>query len=902
MARSNRRDQAPESHRIGLNRMKLVALSLNASLPPAIKALKPKREDFNAFSESFETYRSRVDGTESEENLKTHLMDFLKASFSPKHLIEQQERIDFVIRTGGKKTPAAVLVESKRCANKADMISIGDCNRKAMHELVLYYMRERLGGNTNVQKLIICTEYEFFIFEAKEFERIFYRNQQFHADFEGWLARKKSDITTEFFYTQIAKPYIAATDAEIKAVFFDLRDFAKAPVDAAGEKKLIPLFKVLSPQYLLKDEIENDSNNLNKAFYDELLYIIGLEERKAEGKEGQNRIIGRLKMEKRSPASLLENVMEKIRYEDGFNDPKIMQVYGNNKEVRAFNIALELCLIWVNRLLFLKLLEAQIVKFHAGDATYKFLKAGMVLDFNDLSDLFFMVLALRPPERPVQIQRKYSKVPYLNSSLFEKSALERLLGINALNSSYELPLFNRTILKNADGRRRQGASTLLAYLLAFLDAYDFGSGGDGDFREGGKTIINASVLGLIFEKINGYKEGAIFTPGYITMFMSRNVIGKTVLEAFRREYQGWQLDDLEDLKNNITDRSKASILKFNSVIDRLKICDPAVGSGHFLVSCLNELIALKSRLGILADELGNRLSDYTVEVDNDELIILDAETAEVFAYQIANGAVPARLQHVQRTLFGEKQKLIENCLFGVDLNANAVRICQLRLWIELLKNAYYRDAGDGELETLPNIDINIKCGNSLLSRFRLDQNLSDAFSKAKLTVTDYRQLVSEYKNTRDKDVKRALQDRIDLTKVKFQEESLGLVRKQLDADIASLRAQEAQEDLFVLGEEQQLEKERKLSIVRERINELEGRKARLINNKTFLSALEWRFEFPEILDDKGQFSGFDIVIANPPYMRVQEIEATQPFQKEIYERNYSTARGSYDLANLFFVT
>ena len=876
--------------------MKIALVSLNASLTPAMKALKPKREDFERFTKSFKTYRGRIDGTESEENLKTHLMDLLKPSFSPYHLIEQQERIDFVIRTAGKNSPAAVLVEAKRHANKADMISASDCNRKAMHEIVLYYMRERTLGNTDIQKLVICTEHEFFVFDAKEFERTFFRNRQFRKDFDDWVAGKKSDRTTEFFYTQIAKPFIAANNTAIEAATFDLREFEATLEVEADEKKLLPLFKMLSPQNLLKTDLDNDSNNLNKTFYDELLHIIGLEERK----DGGNRIIGRLEKDNRNKGSLLENTISKVVYEDDFNDPQIIQTYGGQNEERAFSIGLELCLTWINRLLFLKLLEAQIVKFHGGDASYRFLNIGMVSDFDDMSDLFFMVLALKPMERPEHIQEKYAKVPYLNSSLFEKSRLEQLLSISELNNKFEIPLFTYTVLKTPDGHRRDGTSTVLAYLLSFLDAYDFGSVGGSELREESKTIINAAVLGLIFEKINGYKEGAIFTPGYVTMYMSRRVIEKTVLEAFGRQNPDWQLNDIDDLNNNITDRSKASVLKLNAVIDNLKICDPAVGSGHFLVSCLNELIALKSRLGILADELGNRLSDYVVEVDNDELIILKADTDEVFSYQISEGIVPLRLQQVQKTLFSEKQKLIENCLFGVDINANSVHICQLRLWIELLKSAYYRDAADGDLETLPNIDINIKCGNSLLSRFRLDQNLSDAFNKAKLTVTDYRRLVKEYKNTRDKDVKRALQSQIDKAKARFQEESLGNLKKRLDAEIASLKAQEAQADLFVLGKEQQLEKEQRLSSIRTEISTLEARLEKLLQRKTFMSALEWRFEFPEVLDDKGKFLGFDIIIANPPYMRIQEIEATQPLQKEFYERDFSTARGSYDLANLFF--
>lgn len=236
----------------------------------------------------------------------------------------------------------------------------------------------------------------------------------------------------------------------------------------------------------------------------------------------------------------------------------------------------------------------------------------------------------------------------------------------------------------------------------------------------------------------------------------------------------------------------------------------------------------------------------------------------------------------------------------MDINANSVRICQLRLWIELLKSAYCRDGQDSQLETLPNIDINIKCGNSLLSRFKLDQSLSDAFSKAKLTVTEYRKLVSDYKTTKDKAVKRDLQEKIDKAKTRFQEESMGRLTKEIDATIAQLKADEAQADLFVLGDEQRAEQDAKIDEIQNKIADLNAKRTKLLQNKTFLAALEWWFEFPEVLDEKGKYVGFDIIIANPPYMRVQEIEATQPAQREFYERDYRTAHGAYDLANLFF--
>ena len=877
--------------------MKLAVQSISEKLSPRLKAHKPTRNDVDKFARNLKSYLDHIDSKETEENLKTHLMGFLKSTYQPSHTIEQYGDIDFVIRTGGKGSSAAVLFEAKRELNKADMIRRDDVNRKALHELILYFFRERHAGNTDIRHVVICTEFEMYVFEASDFERVFYQNKGFRKDFEDWGAGKKSDKTTDFFYKEIAAKFIAASDAELKAVHIDLRDYETKLEDGADDKAFVKLFKLLGPHGLIAKELSNDSNSLNKAFYDELLHLIGLEERK----EGAKRVIGRLEASKRNPGSLMENAISQIRYEDDFNNPTIIQSYGSSNDEREFNIALELCLTWVNRLLFLKLLEAQIFKFHGQDPAYKFLSTSMVADFDDLSDLFFKVLAFAPSERPPLIAAKYEKVPYLNSSLFELTKLEKSFRINALTNGLDAPLFSRTVLRDATGRRASGRKATLSYIFDFLDAYDFGTVGGGDVQEESKTIINAAVLGLIFEKINGYKEGAIFTPGYVTMYMARKVIEKTVLEAFQKENPSWTLTDTDDLRNNISnDRSKSAILRHNAVIDNLKICDPAVGSGHFLVSCLNELIALKSWLGILADADGNRLSDYVVEVDNDELIIMNADTDEVFAYQVHGTQVPKRLQQVQQTLFHEKQKLIENCLFGVDINANSVRICQLRLWIELLKSAYYRDGQDNQLETLPNIDINIKCGNSLLSRFKLDQSLSDAFSKAKLTVTEYRKLVSEYKSTKDKAVKRDLQEKIDKAKTRFQEESMGRLTKEIDATIAQLKADEAQADLFVLGEEQRAEQDAKIDEIQKKIADLNAKRTKLLQNKTFLAALEWRFEFPEVLGEKGKYVGFDIIIANPPYMRVQEIEATQPAQREFYERDYRTAHGAYDLANLFF--
>ncbi|MBK8147902.1 MAG: hypothetical protein IPK58_06705 [Acidobacteria bacterium] len=101
----------------------------------------------------------------------------------------------------------------------------------------------------------------------------------------------------------------------------------------------------------------------------------------------------------------------------------------------------------------------------------------------------------------------------------------------------------------------------------------------------------------------------------------------------------------------------------------------------------------------------------------------------------------------------------------MDINPNSVKICRLRLWIELLKNAYYKESsGYSELETLPNIDINIKCGNSLISRFALDEDLKQVLKKIRYSVSDYKDFVLGYKETRDRDKKREFEQKIQQVK------------------------------------------------------------------------------------------------------------------------------------------
>ncbi|MFN8134846.1 MAG: DNA methyltransferase [Bacteroidales bacterium] len=576
--------------------------------------------------------------------------------------------------------------------------------------------------------------------------------------------RAKVTRDTNLFYNEIARPFIDAITDDIVCTYFDIRNYETIlrNENKEDDKNLIALQKLLSPNHLLKVPFANDSNSLNDKFYKELLHIIGLE----EVKEGSKNIIRR-KITNRHSGSLLENTINILETEDSLRRMKDRASYGETREDQLFSIALELCLTWINRVLFLKLLEGQLITYHKGDPGYRFLNAATIVDFDELYKLFHQVLARNVSERSPNIQQKYSRVPYLNSSLFEISELEAAaLKINSLDDSETLELLSTTILK--DERKKNTSLPTLHYLFKFLDAYDFASEGGEDIAEDNKTIINASVLGKVFEKINGYKDGSIFTPGFITMYMSRQSLRPAVIQKFNEYFKTEgiaEISTFEELYNRV---DKIEIKTANQVVNSLRVCDPAVGSGHFLVSALNELILIKSELGILADKNGKRLRDYEFTIENDELIITDEHG--LFVYNHLN----KESQRVQETIFGERQTIIENCLFGVDINPNSVKICRLRLWIELLKSSYYLPSPAGEpgvrLETLPNIDINIKCGNSLISRYALDADIKKALKRSKWSIDSYRLAIMSYRNARSKEEKRDLEDLILAIKSDFETE------------------------------------------------------------------------------------------------------------------------------------
>jgi adenine-specific DNA-methyltransferase len=871
--------------------MEIKELKPRKALNKAFLKVKPNRTEIEGFKTNLIQLLDRTNDTESEEFHKNLVIDFLKKTYyDPNHFINTKGRNDLVIHNGNNaNSSVGVIIEAKKPTNKAEMMTTKKLNVKAFQELVLYYLRERITHkNLEVKHLVATNINEWFIFDATLFDRLFAQNKNLVKQFNDFEGGRLADTKTDFFYKQIAEPFIADIQTEIEFTYFDLQEYQKPlrNADQADDNKLIALFKLLSAEHLLKLPFTNDSNSLDKRFYSELLHIIGL----TETKEGGKKLIERNKDGQRNTGSILEDTIIQLDSLDKISRLDKPSQFGITQQERLFNVALELSITWVNRILFLKLLEAQLITYHKGDKSYAFLSLDKIKNYDDLNSLFFQVLARKYDERNQDVKKAFEKVPYLNSSLFEPTEIEQLtLFISNLKDDKTIPVIASTVLKNEQGKKKTGSITTLAYLFEFLDAYDFTSEGSEDIQEDNKSLINASVLGLIFEKINGYKDGSFFTPGFITMYMCRETIRKAVVQKFN-ETKKWACTTVEEVYDQIG-TSVAERKEANDIVNSIKICDPAVGSGHFLVSALNEMIAVKNDLRILQDRNGSRLKEYQVEVENDELIVTDEE-GELFEYNPNH----KESQRIQETLFHEKQTIIENCLFGVDINPNSVKICRLRLWIELLKNAYYKNAT--ELETLPNIDINIKCGNSLVSRFAIDADLSQALKKSKWNIDTYKIAVDTYRNAESKEQKREMERLIADIKSDFRSEiSLNDPKlKKLRKLSGELFQMTKQTQLFEMSKKEKATWNKKVNQLSEETKKLETEVEEIKANQIFENAFEWRFEFPEVLNDDGDFVGFDVVIGNPPYI-YRNFDFTQ--SKRYFESNFLSNEGNFDLYKFF---
>ncbi|GAA7213924.1 class I SAM-dependent DNA methyltransferase [Helicobacter pylori] len=838
---------------------------------------EPKKETIENFEKEINSLLENAKGQDYEESQKNRINKFLKNTYG--YECDIYEKVDSAIYVDGK---AWVLIEVKALNNRNEFPK----NRenplsKAFCQMVFYFL-DAIENNNSLKHAIICNAHEFFLFDCKDLLNLFQNDKEITKLHKNCASKEGTDTKTKRFYSDLEEYLKNDFEGELRYTHFNLSSY--------DPKELPLIYQVLSHEVLLKQKKTLDANTLNKDFYEELLYILGLEEQNEKGKI--------LIKTSRTQNSLSDALKKEYKNLD-------------DEEVMALLIA------WNNRILFLRLLESLLISFNHFEKP--FLTIENFENFKALNTLFFEVLAKKNNERSKEIKEDkiLGKIPYLNSSLFDKTPLElNRHEIKSLNNE-RLEIYPKSILKKDKDYQEKKDLSLLEYLFTFLHVYDFTTTPK-DIKDNKNTsespLINPAVLGLVFEKLNGYKEGSFYTPSFITSYMCSESIKTIVLDKFNQKYN-IECEKLKELKNYLKNNYKENKRKeYLQVLLALRVCDPAVGSGHFLVSALNEMVRIAYELGLIT----SLPLDATLELENDEILIKISNKSFIYT---CPSSEKEQSHHIQKELFELKKSIIENCLFGVDINPNSCEITKLRLWIELLKYSYYifeEGKNTNALETLPNIDINIKCGNSLIFNFPLNSKLTIGqtleFSKnLKAEIKEYKNSVMFYKEGLGEKAK-ILQNIAKLKSLiinyfieqhqakRHLKESLKAFISEYGDGIFDISTAFGMEMLKIARHKDNnykfvptltkkqpstigVEANRLLIKIKECYETLENLK----NSKT----LEWRFEFPEVLDDEGDFLGFDCIMGNPPYIRQEHIKPLKPLLEKQYQDFYNSTADIY---------
>ncbi|ENP7055542.1 Eco57I restriction-modification methylase domain-containing protein [Campylobacter coli] len=832
--------------------MKFEAIDEKEFLNPYYRKKPILEAELNEFIKALKDYKTSLENNlkNNEDSLVANALskffENLHFECEIKSIHKGNSGIDLALK---KDKQIQVIIEAKLPHSK-EFFSQSKPNCKALHECILYYLRERKALNSSLKHIIITDFYRFYIFKADLFEELFNKNKYFKEAFENFESKNSLfKGNTDEFYKECEKllsseKYLDSItrkdlfdEPSLKGVFIDIKPILEQ--EKPSFSKLKPLFKIFHKDFLLSEFNPNDANSLNNAFYKELLYILGL----CESKQNSKLIIAKSQESKEEQGTFYTAINSKLKEEN-------------------FETILKLLILWLNRILFLKLIESNLVRFN-DDKNLKFLNFKKIPDFDKLSELFFEILA---KGRSARKKSEFAYLPYLNSSLFEKQSIENTLEISNLNNDLKLNYYKNTVLKDDKCKAKKGQVRLLEYLFEFLDSFDFGSDDEQSEILSQKELISSSVLGNVFEKLNGYKEGSFYTPSFITSYMCKESITKVVLDKFNTQFD-LDAKDISELRKSLRKEDKKAQ---KELLNSIKICDPAVGSGHFLVSALNVMLSIYDELNLFDEE-------FYLEVQNDEILITGRK-GEFIEYK--RPSTPKDKAHlIQQELFHTKKDIIENNLFGVDINPNSCEITKLRLWIELLKHSFYQSFDDEnyhDLKTLPNIDINIKCGNSLVSYFETGKSLShypnikERMSKYKRIVKDYKEGFYTDKNLIAKEIKN-LQESFKnfCLKDKFNKEIKQLTNgaNEYSKKYGDFLADEHHDEKFKSFFSKNMFEfsfDEKVAI-----KEFANLKKEYDNifNLESNHPFEWRFEFPEILDDDGNFKGFDLIIGNPPYIK-----------------------------------
>lgn len=467
-----------------------------------------------------------------------------------------------------------------------------------------------------------------------------------------------------------------------------------------------------------------------------------------------------------------------------------------------------------------------------------------------LEPLFFGILNTKIDEREtfflknkwnISLLKEFNGIPYLNGGLFDKDRIDEL--------DIDFPY------------------SYFKDLMEFFSMYNFTI--DENDPDDSEVGIDPEMLGHIFENLleDNKDKGAFYTPKEIVQYMCR----QSIIQYLKTHEPDEQyIEPIEELINNgiimpiLQTQSIAS--RFMQLLKNVKVCDPAIGSGAFPMGILYVLYHAIHHLQSYAEPHGNFDSTKT------------------------------------------KRDIIQNNIFGVDIEQGAVDIARLRFWLALVVDA-------NEPEPLPNLDYKITCGNSQICRYSLNTPISDVFveynrigkEKAKkenktwnnFTLENYKNLVVGY--TEEHNDKNGLKAKINEIKSCFKTTlAKGDIKKRQSAE----KKVYDYEAIPLFGEPLAKEDPIGYSKAKSELKKLIEKEKEILNNKKYENSFEWRFEYPQLLNVDGDFMGFDIIIANPPYIKEGRMSKTffEPYKDSPYYKGkmdiwYLFACNGLDLLN-----
>lgn len=502
--------------------------------------------------------------------------------------------------------------------------------------------------------------------------------------------------------------------------------------------------------------------------------------------------------------------------------------------------------------------------------------------FNDILEfLFYDALAVNRKGNGDFYGKLNCKIPFLNGGLFEP-----IYGYDWWNTDIVLPdtLFSNSELTK-EGDRGTG-------ILDVFDRYNFTINEAEPLEV--EVAVDPEMLGKIFENLLPenirHGSGTYYTPRVIVAYMCQQSLINylfTHLEKIPREeietfvrFGSLQRDYTEAGTQSQADKFLpqsiiANAKEIDRLLEKITVCDPAIGSGAFPVGMMQEIVKAREALQSVAGI--PQLSQYEL-----------------------------------------KRRTIEHSLYGVDIDLGAVEIAKLRLWLSLIVD----EEDYKTIEPLPNLDYKIMQGNSLLDEFHGVKLIDAELFKQKGFDKETRlKEINEEISRLQKDLGRANVGKQSSIYVLTERRISELLKeKSLLSENASVpqfglfvREDETQKKLNLLKQKHQeifnetdKEKKEKLRGEAERLEwEFIESKLKADGKCDELAQLEterkdrrknyflWQLNFPEIFQNDG---GFDVVMGNPPYVRQEEIKEL----KDTLKRSYQSYTGTADLYVYFY--